>query len=222
MTPKTAGLWTRQKMSISRDPWAIKVSDCPILTVLFSRLGIFFFVLVIITSWVFQVALVVKNLPANARDATDVGLIPGLGRAPGGGGGNPLLYSCLENSMDRGAWRATVPRPTELDTTERLSTHACIITSYIWGLSDNHQFSSVAQSCLTLCNPMDCSMPGLPVHYQLLEPTQTHAHWVGDAIQPSDPLSSPSSLAFNLSQHQGLFKWVSSSHQVAKVLQFWL
>ena len=72
-------------------------------------------------------------------------------------------------------------------------------------------------SCLTLCNPMDCSMTGFPVHHQLPEFTQTHVHWVGDAIQPFHPLSSPSS-AFNLSQHQGLFKWVSSSHQVAKVL----
>jgi len=78
--------------------------------------------------------------------------------------------------------------------------------------------SSVAQSCPTLCNPMDCSTPGLPVHHQLSEPTQTHVHWVGDAIQPSHPLSSPSP-AFNLSQHQGLFKWVSSLHQVAKVLE---
>ena len=78
------------EMCISRDPWAIKVSDCPILTVLFSRLGKFFFVLVIITSWDFQVALAGKNLPANARDATDVGLIPGLGKSPGGGHGNPL------------------------------------------------------------------------------------------------------------------------------------
>ena len=83
------------------------------------------------------------------------------------------------------------------------------------------QFSSVAQSCPTLCNPMNCSMPGLPVHHQLPEFTQTHVHWVGDAIQPSHPLSSPS-LAFNLSQHQGLFKWVSSSHQVVKVLEFQL
>ena len=71
------------------------------------------------------------------------------------------------------------------------------------------QFSSVAQSCPTLCDPMDCSTTGLPVHHQLLEPIQTHVHWVGDAIQPSHPLSS-SPLAFNLSQHQGLFKWVSS------------
>ena len=77
-----------------------------------------------------------------------------------------------------------------------------------------YQFSSVAQLCLTLCDPMTCSMPGLPVHHQLTESTQTHVHWVGDAIQPSHPLSSPSPPALNLSQHQDLFKWVSSSHQV--------
>ena len=75
--------------------------------------------------------------------------------------------------------------------------------------------SSVPQSCPTLCNPMDYSMPGFPVHHQLPELTQTQIHWVGDAIQPSQPLSSPSP-AFNLSQHQSLFKWVSYSHQVAK------
>ena len=69
---------------------------------------------------------------------------------------------------------------------------------------------------------MNCSTPGLPVHHQLLEFTQTHVHWVGDAIQPSHPLSSSSPPALNLSQHQGLFKWVSSSHQVAKVLEFQL
>ena len=78
------------------------------------------------------------------------------------------------------------------------------------------QFSLVSQLCLTLCDPMDCSTPGLPIHYQLPEFTQTHVHWVSDTIQPSHPLSSPSPRAFNLSQHQGLFKWVSSSHQVAK------
>ena len=82
------------------------------------------------------------------------------------------------------------------------------------------QFSSVTQSYPTLYDPMDCSMPGLPVHHQLLEMTQTQVHWVGDAIQPSHPLPSPSSPAFSLSQHQGLFKWVSSLHQVAKVLEF--
>ena len=68
------------------------------------------------------------------------------------------------------------------------------------------QFNSVAVLCPTLCNPMDCSMPGLPVHHQLPEFTQTHVHRVGGAIQPSHPLSSPSSLAFNISQHQGLFR----------------
>ena len=82
--------------------------------------------------------------------------------------------------------------------------------------------SSVTQSCLTLCDPMDCSTPGFPVHHQLPEPTQTHVLWVSDAIQPSHPLSSTSPPAFNLSQHQGLFKWVSSSHQVAEVLEFQL
>ena len=79
-------------------------------------------------------------------------------------------------------------------------------------------FSSVAQSCPTLCDPMDCSMPGFPVHHQLSEFTQTQVHWVGDAIQPSHPLLTPSPPTFNLSQHQGLFQWVSSLHQVAKVL----
>ena len=84
------------------------------------------------------------------------------------------------------------------------------------------RISSVVQLCLTLCDPMDCVMPGFPVHHQLLELAQTHVYWVGDAIQSSHPLSSPSPPAFSLSQHQGLFQWVSSSHQVAKVLQFQL
>ena len=82
--------------------------------------------------------------------------------------------------------------------------------------------SSVTQSCLTLCDPMDCSMPGFLVHHQLLELAQTHVHRVGDAIQPFHPLSSPSPTAFSLSQHQGLFQWVSSSHLVAKVLELQL
>ena len=83
-----------------------------------------------------------------------------------------------------------------------------------------HQFSSVTESCLTFCDPRNCSMPGLPIYHQLLEFTQTHIHWVSDTIQPSHPLSSPSPPAFNLSQHQGLFKWVSSSYQVAKYWSF--
>ena len=85
----------------------------------------------------------------------------------------------------------------------------------------NPQFSSVTQLCPTLCDPMNHSTPGLPVHHQLLEFTQTHAHRVGDAIQPSHPLSSPSP-APNPSQHQGLFQWVNSLHEVAKVLEFQL
>ena len=84
------------------------------------------------------------------------------------------------------------------------------------------QFSSVARLCPTLCDPMSRSTPGLPVHHQLLESTQTHVHQVGDAIQSSHPLSSPSPPASNPSQHQGLFQWVNSSHEVAKVLEFQL
>ena len=83
-------------------------------------------------------------------------------------------------------------------------------------------FSSVAQSCPTRCNRLNCSMPHFPVHHQLPESTQTHFHCVSDAIQSSHPLSSPSPAVLNLSQHQGLFKWVSSLHQVAEVLEFQL
>ena len=81
---------------------------------------------------------------------------------------------------------------------------------------------SVAQSCLTLCDPVDCSLPGFPVLYHLLECAQTHVHWVGDAIQLANSLSSPSPPALSPSQHQGLFQWVSCSHQVAKVLELQL
>ena len=86
-----------------------------------------------------------------------------------------------------------------------------------WTRKNNNQFCSVTQSCLTLCHPKDSSTPDLPVHHQLLELAQNHVHRVSDAIQPSHPLSSPSPPAFNLFQHQGLFQWVSSFHQVAKV-----
>ena len=84
------------------------------------------------------------------------------------------------------------------------------------------QFSSVAQSCPTLCDPVNYSTPGLPVHHQLPEFTQTHVHQVSDAIQPSHPLPSPSAPAPNPSQHQSLFQRVNSSHEVAKVLEFQL
>ena len=84
------------------------------------------------------------------------------------------------------------------------------------------QFSSVAQSCPTFCDPMNCSTPGLPVHHHLPEFSQTHVHWVSDAIQPFHPLSSPSPPAPNPSQHQGLFQWVNFSHEVVKILELQL
>ena len=90
------------------------------------------------------------------------------------------------------------------------------------GSKASDQIRSVTQSCPTLCDPMNRSMPGLPVHHQLPEFTQTHVRWVSDAIQPSHPLSSPSPPAPNPSQHQSLFQWVNSSHEVAKVLEFQL
>ena len=89
-------------------------------------------------------------------------------------------------------------------------------------MTNDIQFSLATQSCPTLCDPMDCTIPGLPVHHQFLDLAQTHVHRVSDAIQPFHSLSSPSPPAFNLSQHQGLFQWVSSSHQVAKILKLQL
>ena len=96
-----------------------------------------------------------------------------------------------------------------------------LLPSHLPSIRFSFQFSSVAQSCPTLCDPMNSSMPGLPVHNQLPEFTQTHAHWV-NAIKPSHPLASPSPPASNPSQYQGLFQWVNSSHEVAKVLEFQL
>ena len=96
--------------------------------------------------------------------------------------------------------------------TESLCYSPETLTTFL--ISYSVQFSSFTLSCLTLCDSMDCSTPGFPVHHQLLEPTQTHIHHGGDAIQPSHPLSSPSPPTFNLSQYQGLFQRVGSSHQV--------
>ena len=147
---------------------------------------------------VFNCILVSVDFPggsdgkASAYNEGDLGSIPGSGRSPGEGNGNPFKYSCLENPMDIGAWLATVHGVAKSWT--RLSDFTV------------YQFSSVTQSCLTLCNPMDCSMPGLPVHHRLLAFTQTQVHSIGNAIQPSHPLSSSSPPAFNLSQHEGLFK----------------
>ena len=95
-----------------------------------------------------------------------------------------------------------------------------LITQSFCVIKFSVQFSSVAQLCPTLCVPMNCSMPGLPVHHQLPEFTETHVHLIGDATQPSYPLSPPSHPAPNPSQHQGLSQWVNSSHQVAKLLEF--
>ena len=98
--------------------------------------------------------------------------------------------------------------------------HSSVSNKQCHNFNNNHgiPFSSVAQSCLTICDPMNHSTPGLPVP----ELTQTHVHWVSDAIQQSHPLSSPSPPAPNPSQHQSLFQWVNSSHEVAKVLEFQL
>ena len=93
---------------------------------------------------------------------------------------------------------------------------------YMYTMEYSVQFSSVTQSCPTVCYSTDCSTPGFPLHHQLPELAQTHVHRVSDAIWPSHPLSYPSSPAFNLSQNQGLFQWVRSSHQVAEVLEFHL
>ena len=123
--------------------------------------------------------------------------------------GNPPQYSCLENP--HGQRRLADYSPCgrkESDTTERLNSST---STFFW--------CSITHLWPTLCDSMDCSMLGIPVFHHFLELAQTHAHWVSDAIQPSHPLWSPSPPAFNLSQHQGLFKWVSSSHQVAKVLK---
>ena len=96
----------------------------------------------------------------------------------------------------------------------------CLWTSRLLPCLQFSSVSSVTQSCPTLCDPMNCSTPGLPVHHQLPEFIQTHVHWVSDAIQPFYPLSSPSPPDPNPSQHQSLFQWVNSSHEVAKVLEF--
>ena len=105
---------------------------------------------------------------------------------------------------------------------EWLITHNLQIFSLsLWLVFSSSLLFSVAQSCLTLCDPVDCSKPGFPVLHHLPELVQTHVHRVGDAIQPSHPLSSPPP-AFNFPQHQGLFQWISSLHQVTKVWELQL
>ena len=133
----------------------------------------------------------------SACNVGDLGLILGLGRSPGERNGYLLWYSV------HGVTKSWILS---------LLIHNVVLVSAV-------QFSSVAQSCPTLCDPMDCSTQGFPVHHQLLELAQTHIRRVSNAIHPSHPLSSPSAAALNPSQHQGLFQCVSSSHQVAKVLE---
>ena len=120
-----------------------------------------------------------------------------MGLIPGEGKGNPLQYSGLKNPVDRGAWWTTVQKVTKSQT--RLSTHT---RTHIRDNTTSDQIRSVAQLCPTLCDTMNRSTPGLPVHHQLPEFTQTHVHRVSDAIQPSHPRSSPSPPAPNPSQHQ--------------------
>ena len=133
----------------------------------------------------------------------------------------PFFLMCKENILGIKK-HVNSTNNTEIFTHLMLSSMHPDLRNFLFVKVECIQFSSVAQSCPTLCNLMNHSTPCLPVHHQLPESTQTHVHWVGDAIQPSHPLSSPSPSALNLSQHQGLFQWVSCSHQVAKVLEFQL
>ena len=173
---------------------------------------------------------------ASACNVGDPGSIPGLGRSSGEGSGNPLQYPCLENPMDRRAWCATVRGVAKswtrlsyfIHSGLKLSTRnlweaglSAWLWSLGWSLYGKMEVSllwkvgcccSALKLCPTLWDPMDCSSPGFPVLHHLLEFTQTHVFWVGDAIQPCHSLLPPSPFAFNLSQHQSLFQWVGYSH----------
>ena len=154
-----------------------------------------------------------------------------------------LLYTfSLSSSLCSwlGTWTPQHTHCLQICTTSDCPSLGGMACAWSWGQSNRKlravQFSSVAQLCLTLCKPMDCSMPGLPVHHQLLEFAQTQVHWVGDAVQPSHPLSSPPSPSFNLSQHQGLsnesalcIRWpkdwsfsfrISTSNEYSRLISF--
>ena len=121
-----------------------------------------------------------------------------------------LWYLCLGNPMDRGAWHPTVLEVTRVrhDLATQQEQFVCMLLLF------SHQ------SCLTLYDSMDCSMPGFPVPLHLFQFAQVHDHWISDAIQPSHPLLLSCPSAFNLSQHQSLFQWIGSLNQVTKILQF--
>ena len=162
-------------------------------------------------------------------DIKEAGSIPRSGRSPEGGHGNPLQYSCLKSSMARGAWglQSIGSHRVRLNWSNSAVLLVAWQIRYHWTIREalhrqSDQIRSVTHSCLTLCDPMNHSTPGLPVHHQLPEFTEIHVHRVSDAIQPSHPLSSPSPPAPSPSQHQSLFQWVNSSHEVAKVLEFQL
>ena len=170
-------------------------------------------------------AQVVKNTPANAGD---MGSTPGLASSP------QEEMATHSSILDlKILWTQSLAgySPLHHKSRTQLSDWATNTSKEYWEINGNlkaafswhlfsAQFSSVAQPCPTLCDSMNCSTPGLPVHHQLLEFTQIHIHQVSDAIQPS--LLSPSPPAPNPSQHQSLFQWVNSSHEVAKVLEFQL
>ena len=144
-----------------------------------------------------------------------------------------LIHSALYNSISTNLKDACVIKPLTKHFSQifwflanliRKKKSHCFNLHFSSYIEDNNsvQFSSVTQSCPTLCDPMDWSTPGLLVHHQLLELAQIHVHWVCDAIQPSHPLSSPSPPTFNHSHHQGIFQWVSSLHQMTRGLEFQL
>ena len=126
-----------------------------------------------------------------------------------------FIHSSLCLPFPAPVWSLPLP-PALLPTSLFLCPWVCFCLAMV------HQLSSVGPVMSDSLWPLGCSTPGLPVHHQLPELAQTHVHWVGDAIQPSHPVSPPSPPAFNLSQRQGLFQWVSSSHQVARILEFQL
>ena len=151
----------------------------------------------------------------SACNAGDLVSVPGLRRSPGEGNGIPTpVFLPRESHRQRATVHENEKSWTRLSNSHFERKKKTEISTV--------QFSSVTHLCPTLCDPMNCSTPGLPVHHQLPEFTQTQVHRVGDAIQPSHPLPSPSPPAPNPSQHQSLFQWVNSSHEVAKVLKFQL